>query len=282
MAMSGKVDYHIHYFVDGCASDEMTLANIAAEAVKIGLEEICILKHYSQQLPNKEAKWVFWKRIIPKQFVDFLTDIRSFHPPSGLHILAGVETELLNEQGKINIPQYDIDKLDAINLSVHWFPELGLLHVDQILWPGEVGKISSMAVANWRIQIKKIGTEAILRNFVLAYVEAIKKNPKVRSLAHMFDGLFPLRQYQVPVDDLGEKKILKLMEPLMQVCAEKHVLWELTPTPVKCEFILKRANEIGVHFSATVDAHSLQILRNHNEAEIYISSLGLTKGTIYI
>jgi len=124
MATSGKVDYHIHYFVDGCASDEMTLPNIAAEAVRIGLEEIGILKHYSQELPNKETKWVSWKRIIPKQFVDFLTDIRSFHSPAGLHILAGVETELLNDQGKINIPQSDIDKLDFINLSVHWLPDL--------------------------------------------------------------------------------------------------------------------------------------------------------------
>ena len=282
MAMSGKVDYHIHYFVDGCASDEMTLANIAAEALKIGLEEICILKHYSQQVPNKEAKWVSWKRIIPKQFADFLTDIRSFHSPAGLHILAGVETELLNDQSKINIPQCDMDKLDAINLSVHWIPDLEFLHFDPALWPGELGKISPVAAERWRTQIKKIGTEAILKNFVLAYVRAIKENPKVRSLAHMFDGLFPLRQYQIPVDDLGEKKILKLMEPLMQMCVENHILWELTPTPVECDFVLKRANEIGVHFSATVDAHSLQILRDHNKAETYIDSMALTKGTIYI
>jgi histidinol phosphatase-like PHP family hydrolase len=287
MATPGKVDYHIHYFVDGCAHEEMTLSNIEAESARLGLEEICVLKHYSEHLPNKQEKWVNWKRIISKQFTDFLVDIRSFRSSSGIRILAGVETELLNDAGKINIPERDIGKLDAINLSVHWLPDMKVLRIDPVLWPGDLGRNCPEAAVHWREQVKDIGAGAILENFVLAYVQAIEHNSKVRLLAHMFDGLRPLREYEVMVDDLGKSKLIELMEPLMKACAEKHILWELTPSPVICEFILKRANEIGVHFSATADAHFLQTdgwanLRDHDKAEAYINSLGLTKGVICI
>jgi len=282
MATPGKVDYHIHYFVDGCVHEEMTLPNIMAESAKLDLEEICVLKHYSKQLPNQQEQWVSWKRIIPKQFTDFLTDIRSFHPSSGIRILAGVETELLNDAGEINIPQCDIDKLDVLSLSVHWFPDMEVLCVDPVLCPGDLGRECAEAAARWREQVRDIGAAVILENFILAYVEAIRHNSKVRVLAHMFDGLLPLRNYAVMVDELGESKLIELMEPLMKVCAENQVLWELTHHPVECTFILKRANEIGVRFLATVDAHNLQRLHIHDEAEVYIDSLGLTKGVLSI
>lgn len=54
MISAARCDYHVHYFVDGYAHEEMTLANIEREAVRLGLEEVCVLKHYSQELPNGE------------------------------------------------------------------------------------------------------------------------------------------------------------------------------------------------------------------------------------
>jgi len=156
MASHGKIDYHVHYFTDSCVADEMTLQNISAEAVRLGLEEICILKHYSKQLPNKQGMWVSWKRIVPKQFDAFLKDIRSFSSPNELRMLAGVETELLDYTGKINIPKCDIAKLDVVSLSVHWFPNLEFLPVDPILCPSDIGKNSAEAAAHWLKQIKDV------------------------------------------------------------------------------------------------------------------------------
>ncbi len=49
---SDRTDYHVHCHCDGCAAKEMTLAAIYAEAVKAGMREICVVKHYSHELPN--------------------------------------------------------------------------------------------------------------------------------------------------------------------------------------------------------------------------------------
>jgi histidinol phosphatase-like PHP family hydrolase len=273
-------DYHIHYFVDGCAHDEMTLANIEREAIKLDIKEICVLKHYSQELPNGNDLWVNWKKIILKQFTSFVKEVRDFQSTSKVLMLAGVETEIVDDSGKINISEKDVDSLDAIILSVHWLPRMKIIDTDSQLIPGQFEKSPSEVVAHWRKKVQKCGVESIVRNFVSSYVKAIELNPKVRILAHMFDGLYPLRNYGISVDNLSDHKLNLLMEPLMVSCAENQVLWELSDQPVRRPSILRRANDIGVLFSATSDAHSLASLREHFKAEKYISSLGLTKGTI--
>lgn len=285
MAVPGKVDYHIHYYIDICAHDEMTLQNIEDEAARLGLEEVCVLKHYSAKLPNGEKAWVHWKQVVPEQFVNFLKDIRTYQQTKGVKMLAGVEAELLNDEGEINIEQEAMDKLDSVSLSVHWMPDLKILKTDPILYPGDIGKYSSSAADLWRSRIKEAGLSAIIGQYVSSYVKALEKNPKVRVLAHMNDGLNTLRSFDIMVDLLGEDKLVDLMEPIMKTCAEKKVLWEIAEKPVKCELILKRANELGVHFSATVDAHFLHAegwshLNEHYMIEEYIDSLGLTKGLI--
>lgn len=285
MAIPARADYHIHHYLDVCAHKEMTLENIEIEAVRLGLEEICILKHYSARLPNDEGKWVNWHRIVQEEYICFLEEIRSFRPSSSIRMLAGVETELIDDEGGINIPKCDADKVDTVNLSVHWMPDMDILRNDPRLWPGDLGRNFPEAAVQWCKCVRDIGAEAILERFVFSYIKAIEKNPKVRVLAHMDDGLSTLRSYRIPVDELGEYKLLELMEPLMKVCADKNVLWELTPVPVKFSSILKRANELGVHFSATADAHFLSVdgwanLRDHDKAENYIALMGLTKGSI--
>ncbi|MCK5849344.1 MAG: hypothetical protein KAH23_00410 [Kiritimatiellae bacterium] len=283
----GESDYHVHYFVDGCVNEEMTLVNIEKEALRLGLEEICVLKHYSQELPNGEASWMFWNRIIPEQFVAFIEDIRGYQVSSGISMLAGVETEIVNDSGRVNIPAKDADSLDALILSVHWLPHMSVIDMDPDLIPGDFDKSPPDAVARWHDKVQECGVELIVKSFVSSYVQAIVHNPKVRVLAHMFDGLLPLRRYEVPVDDFSSKELDLLMEPLMVACAENEVLWELTPEPVRRPSILKKANDLGVRFTATADAHFLQTdgwanLREHSKAEEYISSLGLTRGSIIL
>ncbi len=288
MTSPGLRDYHVHYFLDGCAHEEMTLANIEREAARLGIEEVCVVKHYSHELPNGKDSWVFWKRINPDQYASFLKDIRAYQASSQIRMLAGVETEIVDDCGKVNIPAEEAARLDALILSVHWLPRMKILTADPAIIPGNIAESPPDIVADWRESIRKCGVEAILGNFVEAYVRAMEHNPRVLVLGHMIDGLWPLRNYEVPVDDLSNEKLNALMEPLMMACAEKQVLWELTSESVKCvkrPSVLKRANALGVRFSATADAHFLQTdgwanLRDHSKAEEYISSLGLAKSFI--
>ena len=102
----------------------------------------------------------------------------------------------------------------------------------------------------------------------------------------MFDGLHPLRSYYgVPVDVLSDDVLCSLIEPLMNACLRENVLWELTAEPVERPAILKRANDLGVRFTATADAHmpgpeGWAPVCGHSKAEEYISSMKLTKGTL--
>lgn len=112
MNSAKNADYHIHYFLDACARQDMTLPNIAEKARAGGFEEIAVLKHYSESLPNGEADWVNWRRIKPAQFKAYLEDIARFEAPGNLRIYSGVETELVNDKGDINIPAEDQAKID--------------------------------------------------------------------------------------------------------------------------------------------------------------------------
>lgn len=263
----------------------MTLANIEREALRLGLAEICVLKHYSHRLPNGGPAWVNWKRIVPEQFDSFLTDIRGYRKCARISMLTGAETELLDDSGTVNIPAAAADRLDALSLSVHWLPRMGVLTADPAFNPWCPEGSPPGVVADWQDRVSKCDPAAVIENFVAAYRHAIEKNPKVLVFAHMGDGLDPLRIYGVPVDTLSSDRLNILMEPLLVACAEAEVLWELTPSPVKRPSILDRANELGVRFSATADAHFLRAdgwanLREHEKAEKYLSSLGLTRGTI--
>ncbi len=286
MIMSSSIcDYHVHYFLDGCVHEEMTLSNIEREAIRLDLDEICVLKHYSQELPNGEDVWVNWKRGVSEQFASFLEDIRAYQASARISMLAGVETELMDDKGRVNISAEDADKLDALNLSVHWLPRMETLTADPALNPWHPEKSPPSVAADWENRVKACDTAAVVQNLASAYIRAIEENSKVLVLAHMGDGLDPLRSYGVPVDELSDDKLNALMKPLMQTCAKNQILWELTPEPVKRPSILKRASAVGVRFTATADAHFLQAdgwahLRDHFKAEEYISSLGLIKGTI--
>jgi len=284
---TGYRDYHVHYYADGCAHAEMTLPNIAAEASRLGINEVCVLKHYSQALPNNEAVWVCWKRIIPAQFAAFIQDIRSFAVPAGMRMLAGVETELVNDDGDINIPPEESAQLDAIILSVHWWPHMALAKPDPSLLPGNIEASPAEALAAWRATVQAVGAEVLLANLVTAYVRAIERHPRVCVLGHMFDGLLPLRSYAVPVDALDDARLITIMDPLFRACASRQVLWELTPDAVVHPALLTAAHVRGVRFCATADAHFLQTpgwgnLHRHATAEAFLDQYRLTRGKLEV
>ena len=251
-------DYHVHYYTDKCASPEMTLPNIIAEAQKAGLNEIAVLKHYSKSLPNGGDNFESWYRIVPEEFEEYLSDIaqfKSLRNSGDFRIYSGVETELVSEDGIINIENEQQQRVDIVALSAHYLPYLCAPDL--------------------------YNSEKIIQGLANAYCNAIRKNPKVRTLAHMGDGLGLLREC-FDVDKIETDKLVNLMEPLM-ICMRKHdVLWELTTEMPMQKDIILHANKLGVRFCATADAHFISNgwanISEHNKAEEIIDSLELNRG----
>lgn len=281
-------DYHIHYHIDACANDEMTFSNIENKCLELGIKEGTILKHYSSSMPNGEQDWICWHKTIPAQWQQYLDEFAAYHPKKMI-IHSGVETELCNEAGDINIPISEQQKIDMIQLSVHYMIDLDCLPMSLLLYPNlnfcpsfnnDEGK---RIVEDWRLKTVAAGEENIISGLVNGYMNAIKRFPKVKSLAHMSDGLKPLRTYLVDVDKVPLNRTIEIMEPLMRLMAEKGVVWELLNEYANPK-ILKRASELGVGFTASADGHFLDSgwgpLSKHEEAEEFLDSLSLRKGKI--
>lgn len=286
-----RVDYHIHYYLDACANAEMTFPNIEETAVAVGLSEIAVLKHYSYALPNAKADWAAWHTVRPEQFERFLREFHDFRPRARLPIYAGVETELVDDLGTINIPDADLDRLDLAALSVHYLPRMACMEMPLLYHPRMQRALldqdpeAKAAYAAWLAQAERTGPAAFVEGLVAGYVQAIRRHPKVRFLSHLYDGLLPLRDAGIACDALPKAALVSLFEPLMRTMAEHNVLWELLPEPVPHPEILHRANALGVRFLATADAHFLRggwgNLVDHDKAEHFLDELGLQRGRIH-
>ncbi len=285
-----KTDYHVHCHRDGCAAKDMTLSAVYAEAVKAGLREIAVVKHYSHSLPNGKDGFVSWKRTLPAEFDAFLEEFRTTPVPAGLRVLSAVETELLNAAGDINIPPEQAARVDLALLSVHWLPDApGLTNVlREALNPLTLppSHKSSEELAAWLKPIREIGPEPFARAMCEGNANAIRRHHKVRVLAHLDDGFIALRGYCVPVDDLSDDRLLELIAPVIEACVQYRVLWELTPDLSRRTQVVREANRRGVAFTGTVDAHFLanpawgHILAQHGIVEDVIRRMGVTRGRL--
>lgn len=281
-------DYHIHYYLDSCARSEMTFPNIEKKCLELGITEGTVVKHYSEAMPNGEADWICWHRVVPEKWQKYLDEYAAYKPEKMI-IHSGVETELCNEAGDINIPLEEQQKIDMVQLSVHYMINLDCLPMDLMLYPNldfcpeHKNDEGRRLVEEWRQKAAAAGAENIICGLVNGYMNAIKRFPKVKSLAHMADGLKPLRTYLVDVDSVPIKRVIEIFEPLMRLMAEKGVVWELLNEYANPE-ILKRANELGVGFTASADGHMLDNgwgpLSKHIDAENFIDKYGLRRGRI--
>jgi len=271
-----RADYHIHYYIDKCADDSMTLANISAKAVSMGLEEICVVKHYSMEMPDGTSTWHHWARTEPCDFRRFLAESEQFSSPD-LRILKGTETELIDDNGLINIPESDSAALDVINLSCHWLPRINGFEVPYNIYPGFPDQ-------KFIESVMKYGLERFIGNVVNAYVNALNRNPRIRNLSHMYDGLQIFREYGLPVGLIEQEKLIDIMQPLYDVCKNGSVLWELLPDPDTMTGILNAAAGKGVLFTPTADAHFISggwaNMDEYNTSEKYILDLGLPVGNV--
>lgn len=266
-----RADYHVHHYVDyHCADKSMTFENIINTANEVHIEEICVVKHVTQWLPDgSDYKWANWAKLVPEQFELFLSEYKAADK-KGVNVLIGAETELLDEEGKVNILPEDAAKLDMLNLSCHWIPQLSNFKVSPWIVPlATIEKLKAVNAPQEQIQayvdmyeeIKAIGLINIIESLVRAYINAIDRNPKVRNLAHMYDGLFPFIYYNIPLDQIRTHDVVEIMEPLFAKCVEKQVLWEICRDPNATHTrlpVLQRAAEVGVKFTPTTDAHFIK------------------------
>lgn len=289
MARPGKVDYHVHYYLDSCAGSEMTLPEISREALRMGLEEIVVLKHYSSCLPNGKTDWVAWHTVRQEEFERYLEEMANFSRPEGLMIHTGVETELVNEHGDINIDEDAQARIESIALSVHYMPAMDAIEKPFLYHPRFQKQLlneepeAAAEYRRWQEMVRDLTPSYFVERMFAGYEAAIRRYPKICQLSHMFDGLFPMRDYEVPYQQISEKRLIEIMEPTMKAMVEHDVLWELLNEPVGNVNILKRAAEMGVKFVATADGHSMNgswgRFIDHPLSERYIDALGLPKGT---
>ncbi len=256
--MKLKADYHVHYYLDACAAQEMTLPNIDDMANRLGLEEIAVLAHCSAVLPGGQQDWGFWHRLNEERFETYIRELEGFRSRHGLRILTGVETELVDSAGHIAVTPRVEQAVDMIALSLHYLPRL-----DIIPWmPDEYPQsLHTQALkdqfAAWRQEMgARLNTQQVLAAVVEAYCAAICRNPKVRTLAHCDDIEHTLKWYGFSYDGIPEQELTALIEPLMRTAAQHDVLWEITgDCPARPMFA--RAKELGVKFTCTTDAHML-------------------------
>ncbi len=274
-------DFHIHYHLDECGADEMTMPNIEAACIDLGIDEGTIIKHYSQALPNGEKDWVCWHVQGTKELDKFLGEYHSYQPKQ-VKFHCGVETELINDKGDINIPVEDQNKVDMVQLSIHFMIDTEKLPMDIIMYPDtyfcpEYGTEEGKRVwRSWLDRVNSVGAEYLIEATAKGYYNAVSRFPKIKSLAHMGDGFGPLKRYGADVNSVSMSKKIEIFEPLMKLMAEKGVFWELTEGGMSPE-LFKRARELGVIFTCTADGHQLYQgwgpLANHIKAEEALAKL---------
>lgn len=274
-------DFHIHYHMDACGAEEMTLPNIERVCKELGIDEATIIKHYSEKMPNGEKDWICWHVQGAKELDAFLEEYNAY-TPNGIIFHSGVETELINDKGDINIPVEDQNKVDMVQLSIHFMISTEKLPMDFLLYPdlsfcpGYNNETGRKMLAEWKEKVDAVGPEYLIEATVNGYMNAVKRFPKVRSLAHMADGMKHLRTYKSDVSLVPVKKQVEMFEPLMKLLAERGVFWEIANEFAE-PAIIKRAHELGVIFTCTADGHQLYKgwgpLANHINAENRLKEL---------
>ncbi len=274
-------DFHVHYHLDACGAPEMTMENIEKTCIELGIDEAAVVKHYSQPMPNGEKDWVCWHVQGSEEFDRYLKEFHSYKPQSVI-FHSGVETELLNDKGDINIPVDQQEKVDIVQLSVHFMIDTEKLPMDLILYPDpyfspELNSEEGQKIwQNWQDRVSAVGAEYLIEATVKGYMNAIKRFPKVKSLAHMGDGINHLKVYGAHPETVSISKRIEIFEPLMKLMAEKGVYWELTAGGMNKD-VFKHAHGLGVQFTCTADGHQLYEgwgpLANHIKAEEKLKEL---------
>ncbi len=284
--MSFQADYHIHHHVDPCADTEMTLPNIDEAAHAMGLQEIAVLTHCSTQLPGGKEDWGWWHKLRKDRFAVYLSEVRSFSSEYGTQIYSGIETELVDDSGRIAATDDLLHKVDMAALSLHYLPDIAVFPwLPDDFPPIGHGVDFQKQYQKWQRAISDIPPAFILEALAEAHIKAIQKNPKIRTLAHLDDMSYTPGLYGIRFEAMNESLFTEILEPLMRAVAEHEVLWEITEAcPLRPMF--RRAKELGVRFTPTSDAHFISDgwgpLSRRRGAVEKLESMGLAASPVVI
>lgn len=102
--MKFVVDTHTHTLASGHAYN--TIQEMAIMAKEHGMEAICLTEH-APQMPGSCGNFYFMNlKILPRE-------------RWGIKTLFGVELNILNENGEVDLPQAVLQKMDVVIASVH-------------------------------------------------------------------------------------------------------------------------------------------------------------------
>ena len=274
-------DFHIHFHLDSCGADEMTMPNIEKACLELGIDEATVLKHYSMRLPNGKPDWAAWHTQGTEELDAFLEEYNSYTPDQVV-FHSGVETELLNDRGDINIPLSDQEKVDMVQLSVHFMIDTEKLPFDFMLDPDSyfspefATDDGQRQWAEWKERVASVGTDYLMEATARGYLNALKRFPKIKSLSHMGDGIGHLKTFGADLSTVSMHRRVEIFEPLMKYMGEKGIFWELTSGGMSQE-MFNRAKDLGVIFTCTADGHQLYEgwgpLCNHIKAEEALARL---------
>jgi len=104
MSITCVLDAHCHTIASGHAYS--TVSEFAAEAAAIGLEAIAITDH-APKMPGAAG------------FLHFLNLTKLPDKLAGIRLLKGVELNILNEHGKVDLERSIYNKLDVVIASLH-------------------------------------------------------------------------------------------------------------------------------------------------------------------
>lgn len=98
------IDTHTHTLASGHAYN--TIQEMALAAKEHGMEGICFTEH-APEMPGSCSKLYFQNlKVLPRE-------------RWGIHTLFGVELNILNKDGEIDLPQAMLPKMDIVIASVH-------------------------------------------------------------------------------------------------------------------------------------------------------------------
>jgi len=198
--MQYNLDLHCHTVLSGHAYS--TLAEIANHAKKVGLTHFGMAEH-GPGMPGGAHLFSFLNsRILPEYI-------------SGVRLLKGVEANIMDESGKLDLQSYVLEKLDFVIVSLH------------------------------RCIIKPASKETNTKTLI----NAMKKNKYMHILGHPGDACYEIDLEAVVKTAAETKTILEInnssLNPGSYRCQGEDIFIQM----------LKMCNELNVSVIAGSDSH---------------------------
>lgn len=220
--MNFILDSHTHTVASGHAYS--TLMEMARAAADQGLKLLCITDHAPGMEGTTNRDYFSNARIIDRELF-------------GVQLMIGVELNILDTQGKVDLDQPLLSKLDLGVASLH---------------------------------TKCIAPGGDAEGYTHAVISAMD-NPYINIIGHPDDGRYPLHYPEV-VRAAGEKGVLLEVNnsSLTPGCFRQNA-------PVHCAEMLRLCKQEGVPVVVGSDAHMCTYVGRHQYAEALLKELDFPK-----